>query len=82
MKKQSRSSGVTFLLGLISSWLLLGGSPAGVEGACAPLETFAGWAPSSFVNYSTTTFTSQELTNGISPALGDWTFHNTAGLNC
>lgn len=82
MRKQSRSSGVTFLLGLISSWLLFGGLPLAVEAACPPLETFAGWAPSSFVNYSTTTFTSEELTSGVSAALGDWAFHNTAGLNC
>lgn len=71
--------------GVLSSWLLI---ISGISGAvtlagCPPIESFAGWAPNSFIDYRTSTFTSAEISQ-IDTGMGNWTTHNNVafGYNC
>ena len=81
MNKRRISSGVMFLLGIVSSWLMLGAHLGTIVEAGCPTTATDGWSANTAIHYSTSTFTSTELSN-ISAALNDWQFHNTVSGNC
>ena len=92
MRIMKVSSVAKFLLGFITSFLILTGSlpTKMVEAACPPLiENVSGWpADTHDVTYFTSTFNASEL-SAIDAALvnsifntGSWSYHNTVQGNC
>jgi len=67
-----------FVLGVIGSWLVVGGAYPGTtaEAACPPLLGVQGWF-STIQNYVAATFTSPELTQ-INQAMGDAVYRNAS----
>jgi hypothetical protein len=81
MDKPRIPSIVGFLLGTVSSWLIVCYSGAVSEAGCPTLLPVQGWFPNSSQNYVPVTFTVQELSQ-VDAAMGDWTAHNTQIGNC
>ena|SRR5437660_723039 len=72
---------VGFLLGIMSSWLIICYSGTVSEAGCPTLLPWQGWFPNSSQNYVPVTFTDQEL-GQINAAMDSWTSHNTQVGNC
>jgi hypothetical protein len=72
-----------FVLGVITSWLVVAGVYPGTtaEAACPTLLSVQGWFPNTIQNYVAVTFTPPELTQ-INQAMGNWTSHNIPFVNC
>jgi hypothetical protein len=84
MRKGRKSeAGSSFLLGLICSWLLVGGYPMTVsaDSACPDLAPFQGWLPNSTVSYFITGGLDGAELNQVESAFNKWSTHNTF-VNC
>src|ERR1051325_6920198 len=72
-----------FVLGVLGSWLLVGGAYFGAtaQAACPTLLGVQGWPSFTVQNYVAVTFTPEEFGN-INAAMNNWTPHNVASDNC